>query len=1629
MASLLTIYSMLFKQFKGKDISKIDKTKTDVTEVIERDKQKILYIFLGEEYTSQKKLSAFDVYLKDYNSVPELRKYLFPGSQAIEASSIQRSPHNFVGIFSNMNHKFGYFSSDDQNAQALFIELYKLCEYQAKFVEDSVWVNAGLIAYNMLVLFGTSAEYAEGAPQDAVKDAEETIKALDVFIKTHMSSTKTPLHDLFLSELSQYNIENPEFDLSAWKKKLPILGSELVRNFTDIPIITKFISQEKADGRGDALDIDENNIPSNRKAFDNILDRAVYKSDQYPDLASVYKFYRVPKNIYDKTIELMDNGTLQTDSSGKKLLPKRQDNIPEIKVEIDSGKYYLVKLPSDNYRALILGHITHCCQSIGNEAEKYVIQGVNLSNHGFYAFIKIGESATDFEEIDWDNFETDREGRKTGNKIIGQSLVWRGTDGALVLDSLEVLESFRKEMDIETTLTKLGVSLSQIDPSIERVTIGLGGQTSEVLKANNFESTETLTPEYQREGEEGYDATKQCEVYVSSSLREARNRLESITNRKHEHIITLAQAEQLELLGDQSLRLLSAHYNYEEWTNIGIVKSATNTKELHSLYEKLGALQVSNPTKYELLLLNPQVRKILTKGLITIKDLLELNEEQIEDIIYCPPQVIYEFGFKSMEILEETTELSQRKILKLIVKHLYQEEADYADTMSIDLVYKLIEPYVIESYKAKYIKPSELKDLTLEQIELLITHRTLDAVKNGYFNLTEIKDLTAEQIKAITSHEALEYYRGNLISCSDLIGLDTGHIIELTSRKHKGLYFKKYISVLELKDLPLEQIKILTSNYSLALYQEEYKVADLVRETSEQTLKNILRLVAKVIAHEEESSISYVDTLEVEVVSRLLRYEYIEAYTKGYAKPSDLVSKSDQICKKLLSSNALYLYKISETTVCDLIDYSDEYIDFFINPQTMYAFRNKHVKFFDIKDLEIERINILISPQALQLYEDEYITLANLKEVTIAQAKSLVSWWATKAYKTGKVTYENLKDLSAEQIENVTLIPKVLELYKAGYAIVSDFKDVPREQLEILSSPRILKLYELGFKVSDLVADTEFNVDQKALLCVLERFANTYSLEKRKSFVSSLNTETLYSMISEYAIKAYEEKVLFVDDFMELDQVKLDSLASYNAIKIYKNKYTKFVDLKEWPQEYIKIFVSYDALKAYELYGVKPEDYRSLSVDQTRILLRPEALKVCRDEKIEPNEFKEDSIDKLQMYFYQANEVYKVGTKLAELRPFDIESLKILLSPSLLYIYKSTEIRIADFNGANLKQIQQLTTYDVMRAYESGYVTPSDLIGLSEDQVRKMCSWEMIDKYQTKLITASDLIGASVEEMKYLTSHDMMLKYQYSKVNPSDFIGLSVEEIKDLTSSEMLELYENCNVRPSDFRGKTKEQLDVLTSYEVSILYKFYDMTPSELEGLSLEQATSLMSREFENSYRSGYIHPRDLLDLTDVQRTSVTSYRAIEAYKSGHITVSDVKATDPDLTGTLLTHELLAIYKSGDIKPFHFNGFTIEMVSKITTPQAMDLYRKGFARVEDFKGCDLEKADILLSCQAIMAYTAGVTTFNVLKEMSIEEMYCTISYQKIFGFTASDIGSVFEEDGTTDSVYQEEDTQLLGGA
>ncbi|WP_341791636.1 hypothetical protein [Rickettsia endosymbiont of Gonocerus acuteangulatus] len=121
------------------------------------------------------------------------------------------------------------------------------------------------------------------------------------------------------------------------------------------------------------------------------------KADEYPELTELALKYKLSEEDFNQCLEIEKQ-------------KKNSDNLPNITIhgkdldcKLDSSTslngYHLVKLPINDPRAYILGHIVKDCQSIGRHSERCVIDGITRENNGFYVLLKSKNSAKPNAEI------------------------------------------------------------------------------------------------------------------------------------------------------------------------------------------------------------------------------------------------------------------------------------------------------------------------------------------------------------------------------------------------------------------------------------------------------------------------------------------------------------------------------------------------------------------------------------------------------------------------------------------------------------------------------------------------------------------------------------------------------------------------------------------------------------------------------------------------------------------------------------------------------------------------------------------------------------------------------------------------------------------------------------------------------------------------------------------------------------------------------------------------------------------------------------------------------------------------------------------------------------------------------
>jgi len=241
--------------------------------------------------------------------------------------------------------------------------------------------------------------------------------------------------------------------------------------------------------------------PENLKEAKDMAARCYYKrASENTELAKLCKEYNIPED----GDECSFNTCLDYLKSLPKKLPmKDSDNLPH-PVIIGSGAaegYCWVKLPTDDVRALILGVMTGCCQSIGGHSEQCVKDAITLPNNGLYVLLKRKDRASQSSQP---HTGTGNSINYTDFKIVGQSYGWISATGNLTLDSLECSRDRVTSSETKALLTQFAETVLAENASIKRITLGVGGGTP-----RDIGFSRALIPEKMRSGYQYGDSRNQ----------------------------------------------------------------------------------------------------------------------------------------------------------------------------------------------------------------------------------------------------------------------------------------------------------------------------------------------------------------------------------------------------------------------------------------------------------------------------------------------------------------------------------------------------------------------------------------------------------------------------------------------------------------------------------------------------------------------------------------------------------------------------------------------------------------------------------------------------------------------------------------------------------------------------------------------------------------------------------------------------------------------------------------------------------------------------------------------------------------------------------------------------------------
>lgn len=505
--------------------------------------------------------------------------FLIKTSSPVEEEIISRA-------FNHLNQEYNYFLPEDFEQFQLF---FKTCQFISEVVENNNSDDnrvAFLHAYKLMVLFKST-------------NPNRPFDSIDLFLRLHKTKliqNVTPIHDLLIHDIPSFKNEpsiSPEH-LDQWRILIHASGPKAIILFQQAKAINAYLGRAPKS-------CDEAQVIASQIAYPRAFEN--------PKLASLCLQYNLNEKQFNQCLDVEQRR-------------KIRDNLPPC--QLDGGTvghpgYFLVKLPIDDLRAYILGYLTNCCQSIGGDSERCVIDGITSENCGFYVLLKgpiEGYTLAKGGPINDEAF-----------RLVGQGYAWLSTNDVLVFDSWENL---RPEDDpvIDSMLRLYASQVTAHQHSeIVAVSIGTGGKTPETLGQNSNGLSSEIIYETMKEGKQYDDSANQWVLAFNRSLfarlRQEMNRiLRDAINRGFTglHSLLNCVAKNKEDFFDVSKRFI-----YPNKELIQLLNQLFLQHESYAFWQKV---LKGNFTRLEVLVEFPSEISILCQILVLVKDLGLLSHDK-----------------------------------------------------------------------------------------------------------------------------------------------------------------------------------------------------------------------------------------------------------------------------------------------------------------------------------------------------------------------------------------------------------------------------------------------------------------------------------------------------------------------------------------------------------------------------------------------------------------------------------------------------------------------------------------------------------------------------------------------------------------------------------------------------------------------------------------------------------------------------------------------------------------------------------------------------------------------------------------------------------------------------------------
>ena len=400
---------------------------------------------------------------------------------------IEQTDWNIEGArakFNELNTKFGYFNPPSEHLYTLFTEMAISCRTMVVLFEKNNTAEDTMAydyAYKLMALF-IDPEHPEQANLATLgKHTHKLVNNID-------NDKHHPFHEALLVQLEPLPHADTITDRQGWQKLIQAHGVKAFPFF----LMAEQIEQKIARQPGE-----HQRAP---KCTDNLTEAkhmfalcSYSRAEEDSELARLCKHHKASEAMFDACLNYL------AEAPG---WPKKTtDNLPDLIIqgEGEAEGLYWVKLPVTDKRALILGQITDCCQSITGHSKQCVKDAVSLEDNGLYVLVKQKKKGNpaliESGQINEKDF-----------KIIGQSYGWTSMLGNVCLDSLECLNGEVTDGALQSIMAKFGEEVLKQYPDVNYVTLGRGGKTPRGL------FTDAPIPEQMRQGTPYGDSSQQYRI-------------------------------------------------------------------------------------------------------------------------------------------------------------------------------------------------------------------------------------------------------------------------------------------------------------------------------------------------------------------------------------------------------------------------------------------------------------------------------------------------------------------------------------------------------------------------------------------------------------------------------------------------------------------------------------------------------------------------------------------------------------------------------------------------------------------------------------------------------------------------------------------------------------------------------------------------------------------------------------------------------------------------------------------------------------------------------------------------------------------------------------------------------------